>query len=69
MAKITGLTTVPGSIRQGSRKVTYTFIKDDGTRSVLTQDVSGDRNRVRSQLATFHNIPEENISFDPHYDD
>lgn len=68
MAKITNVTTVPGSIRAGARKVAYVLIKDDGTKKSMTSDVSGDRDRVRKQLATLNGIDESDVSFDDHYD-
>jgi len=70
MARITSVTTVPGSRDGiGNRKVAYTLIKDDGAREALTLDVSGDRNRVKAMLSSYHNIPQENIEFDVNYDD
>lgn len=70
MARISNVTTVPGTVDgRGNRKVTYTLIKDDGKRTVLTLDVSGNKQRVRQLLAAHHSIPEDNITFDPRYGD
>ncbi len=70
MAKISSVTTVPGTVDgRGNRTVAYTLIKDDGSRQTLTLAVTGDRNRVRQQLAAYHSIPERNIEFDPNYGD
>lgn len=70
MARIANVTTVPGTVdRRGNRKIAYTLILEDGTRETHTLDVSGTRERVRQLLSAHHDIPEENISFDPKYDE
>ena len=69
MARITNVTTVPGSVDgRGNRTVAYTLIDDNGQRRALTLAVSGDRNRVKALLAAKHDIDPDNIDFDPRYD-
>ena len=65
------ITTVSGTKTVGgaARTIAAAIVRDNGAREVQNVDVTGDRNRIRQMVSSVLDIPSDNITFDPRFDD